>query len=336
MDGRETSQAIERKAAQWVARMDRGPLDGRQQEELQRWLSGDARRRGAFIRAQALWHRPDVIANATLPPELRRQEPARGPASPRGIHRPHRAPRRAAPAVRRGLAALAASILLFVLVVASMPMPVAYATAKGEMRRVPLADGSTLTLNTESRVDVYEEERRLRVRVRSGEVFVEASGSGEPLLVEIEGLRLRAGAAAFVVRKLDGQPAQVVVQDGEVGLPAPEGAVKALAAHQRGSWKTASGRIEVASLSADQMQRELAWREGKLAFHGERLAEAAEAFARYSDVRIVIPDPRLANASITGLFAANNPAGFSRAVADVFGADVRQETSREIVIVPED
>ena len=53
MDGRETSQAIERKAAQWVARMDRGPLDAQEQEELQHWLSGDARRRGAFIRARA-------------------------------------------------------------------------------------------------------------------------------------------------------------------------------------------------------------------------------------------------------------------------------------------
>ena len=27
-------------------------------------------------------------------------------------------------------------------------------------------------------------------------------------------------------------------------------------------------RVEVTSLSADQMHRELAWREGKLAFHG--------------------------------------------------------------------
>ena len=72
----------------------------------------------------------------------------------------------------------ALTIMLFVLVVASMPMPVAYATAKGEMRRVPLIDGSTLTLNTESRVDVYEEERRLRVRIRRGEVFLESSGSG--------------------------------------------------------------------------------------------------------------------------------------------------------------
>ena len=335
MEGRETSQAIERKAAQWVARMDRGPLDAQEQGELQHWLGGDARRRGAFIRARALWHRPDVIARVAEPSVLHPLEEVPAPARPCG-NRSDRAPRRTGPALRRGVAALAASIMLFVLVVASMPMPVAYATAKGEMRRVPLIDGSTLTLNTESRVDVYEEDRRLRVRIRRGEVFVEASGSGEPLLVEVDGVQLRAGVAAFVVRKLDNQPAQVVVQDGEVGLPAPDGSVKSLAAHQRGSWKSVAGRVEVASLSADQMHRELAWREGKLAFHGERLAEAAEAFARYSDVRIVIPDPRLANASVTGLFAANNPAGFSRAVADVFGAEVRQETSREIVIVPED
>ena len=70
MDGRETSQAIERKAAQWVARMDRGPLDAQEQGELQHWLSGDARRRGAFIRARALWRRPDVIARVAQPSVL--------------------------------------------------------------------------------------------------------------------------------------------------------------------------------------------------------------------------------------------------------------------------
>ncbi len=69
---------------------------------------------------------------------------------------------------------------------------------------------------------------------------------------------------------------------------------------------------------------QLAWREGKIAFHGERLDEAAASFARYSELRIVIDDPALARQPVTGLFAANNPAGFARAVATVFDARMRE------------
>jgi transmembrane sensor len=79
------------------------------------------------------------------------------------------------------------------------------------------------------------------------------------------------------------------------------------------------------------MGRELAWREGKIALQGETLAEAAAVYARYSDIPIVIADPELAQLKVTGLFAVNNPLGFSRAVAEVFDAQVRED-EHQIVI----
>jgi transmembrane sensor len=70
--------------------------------------------------------------------------------------------------------------------------------------------------------------------------------------------------------------------------------------------------------------RELAWREGKIAFEGERLDQAAAQFARYSRTRIAIPDPALAAEPVSGLFAAADPVGFSRAVAAIFDAKLDQ------------
>jgi transmembrane sensor len=52
-----------------------------------------------------------------------------------------------------------------------------------------------------------------------------------------------------------------------------------------------------------------------LDFDGVTLAEAARTFARYSDQRIVIEDPAVAQRSVTGLFASTDPSGFARAVA---------------------
>jgi transmembrane sensor len=80
----------------------------------------------------------------------------------------------------------------------------------------------------------------------------------------------------------------------------------------------------------DAVTRELAWREGKIAFEGQTLGQAAGSFARYSNMRIVIRDPDLAIEPISGLFAANDPLGFSRAVARIFDARV---TQRDNVII---
>ncbi|WP_162250364.1 FecR domain-containing protein [Pseudoxanthomonas sp. Root630] len=329
-EGRETSRAIEEAAAQWVARLDRAPLTTAEDRQLHDWLRGDPRRRGAFMRARALWLRPDLIAAADARPTQHRAQPSPVPAGSRRAARTR--PRTRSARLRQWLGALAASLLLVVFVLVTVPVPTAYATAKGEMRRIPLTGGSTLTLNTDSRVDVYEETDHVRVKVRRGEVLVEAVGGERPLTVEIDGRHLEAGAATFVVRKLQGTRTQVVVQNGTVNLPARSVGQGPLLANTRASLGRAVADVDVATLSAEQMQRELAWREGKLAFRGETLADAAAEFARYNDASIEIADPQLAKAPITGLFAANNPAGFSRAVAGVFGARVRHEARGKIVI----
>jgi transmembrane sensor len=79
------------------------------------------------------------------------------------------------------------------------------------------------------------------------------------------------------------------------------------------------------AITPETVTRELAWREGKLAFEGETLKQAADTFARYSGTRIQIRDADLAREPVTGLFAANDPVGFSRAIARVFDAKLEQD-----------
>src|SRR5689334_997591 len=62
MNQRETATAIDEEAARWVASIDAAPLDPTAQAELDRWLAGDDRRRGAFSRAQAAWGALDRLS----------------------------------------------------------------------------------------------------------------------------------------------------------------------------------------------------------------------------------------------------------------------------------
>lgn len=228
--------------------------------------------------------------------------------------------------------ALAASLVVVVMLVATLQMPTAYATAKGEMRTVPLGDGTTVTLNTDTHIKVYGDDGQRRIRVLRGEVLIEGSGAASPTLVEVDGKQLEGAAATFVVRKLNDQPAQILVQEGRVVLAEEKQATMPLSANTGASLLEGKEQgWQLRALSYGQLSRELAWREGKIALQGETLAEAVSLYARYSDTPIVIADPELAKAPVTGLFAVNNALGFSRAVANVFDADVRQEGERIVI-----
>lgn len=326
MEERETSQDIDRIAAEWVARMDRASLSASEARELKQWLAGDRRRRGAFTRARAVWMRSESAR--ALGPQYDPEDFRSAVVATSGPH----AGRRRRRLMEWG-GAMAASLVLVVMLMATLQMPTAYATAKGEMRTVPLGNGATVTLNTDTRIKVYDEEGRRRIRVVRGEVLIEGAGTAASTLVEVDGKHLQATAATFVVRKLEGRPAQVLVQEGRVVLagatqssktPLPPNTGLSLPQGKEGEWNPTP-------LSSGQMGRELAWREGKIALQGETLAEAAAVYARYSDTPIVIADQDLARMQVTGLFAVNNPLGFSRAVAEVFDAEVRQEDGRIIV-----
>src|SRR5688500_17968320 len=55
MSRRETAYEIEEEAARWVWRLDRENRTPQLEAELEGWLSGDTRRRGAFLHAEATW-----------------------------------------------------------------------------------------------------------------------------------------------------------------------------------------------------------------------------------------------------------------------------------------
>jgi transmembrane sensor len=202
-----------------------------------------------------------------------------------------------------------------------------YATKRGEVRLVALADGSAVTLNTATRVAVRYSEARRDIHLIEGEaLFDVAKNTHRPFVVDTGDVRVRAVGTSFTVRKLPGRATQVLVREGVVEITrvgtAPVAASATpvrLVANQRAT-ATRAQPITPAVLAPADVSRELAWREGMIAFEGASLSDAAAEFARYSDPKIVIDDPALAGRTITGLFSASNPDGFARAVALTFNA----------------
>jgi len=328
--------AIDAAAADWVACLDRGVLSAADQAALTAWLAADVRHGGALARAQAVFATLDrakaLGADFGQSFEESSGDSARGSFAPPWVAvpppEPARATSRRAALGLGGMAAAAAAVGVFIAPrfwhqPPPQPQPQQYASKKGEIKLVSLTDESVLTMNTQSHVSVDYTGRRRGVELMEGEVlFSVAKDSERPFAVTAGDIEVRAVGTSFVVRRMDGAPPEVLVQEGVVDVAyrsAPETVVRA-AANTR--VVTTQGHLVKSMVDADDLARATAWRQGMIAFEGVSLRTAAQEFSRYSDMRIVIDDPAIANTTITGLFAATNPAGFGFAVATSLGLKV--------------
>jgi transmembrane sensor len=340
MTKRETSAEIDAVAADWAVRVDEGPLDPPGQAAFDQWLAGDSRRLGAYARARAVFTHarrvkalgsdfdPDAYADAHGPQLEQVRDSSVAPLGPIPGDPPEAWPSR-----RRFLAwggsAVAATATAIGVVGLGWPAAArTYRTEKGEIRLVPLEDGSSITLNTASEVRVRYGAEERNVELVAGEaLFDVARDPARPFLVDAGDTRVRAVGTSFTVRRLGARPVEVLVRQGvvEIARPAaPQVAPQRVAANVRAVAAPAAPIVET-PLSPAAVGRELAWREGMLAFEDMPLSEAAAEFARYSDVRIAFADPAIGADTVTGLYAANNPRGFARSVALSLGLEARND-----------
>jgi len=293
-----SSAEIDDAAAEWAARADAGALDAHDAQTLEAWLAADPRHLGAYARAEAVLAHFDKARalGADFEPQAARAPTRRGALSALA----------ATLAVTAGAGAITYSLIFR-----------RYSTKRGEMRRVALPDGSTVTLNTASEVVVDFAGGRRSVRLARGEALFNVARGARPFEVEAAGVRVRASNATFNVRQREGRQVELLVCSGVVDLA--DGSRIARLPKATVAYARPSAPVSARAVSGDDVSRRLAWREGMIAFHGETLAEAADEFSRYTDQRIIIDDPEVARRTVVGLFVASDPAGFARAVALSFG-----------------
>jgi transmembrane sensor len=306
----ETADRIEAAAARWLARHDAGPLSDADARAFETWCEGDPRRLGAFVRLQAVSVRMD-----------------RAGALPGMAARPGRQPWRYAAA---GIAAaIALAIWPTALVVSDYLDTQRFSTDVGQQYRAALADGSLVELNTATDVAIDLEAERRDVRLRKGEaVFEVAKDASRPFVVKTDLADVRAVGTVFSVRAEDAL--QVAVSEGVVAVER-DGEILAYVAAGETFGLSRSGEVRRAEGQAARIEREMAWRQGKVAFAGETLAQAVVELNRYNRRQVKIADSAVGALHIGGYFRATDPEGFAAAVEDSF--PVVAEVTDEVIIL---
>lgn len=311
---RETFQEIDAEAAAWAARIDAGPLSAQDEARLEQWLACDSRRRGAFMRMRAVAlqsERAKALGANFDPKEFGASTNEDGLGGPQTWSRRRYAVWSAA----SGIAACAAAVLAVTLIPRATP----YESALGQVRTVTLEDGSVITLNTDTEIRVRFDDDRRTVELDRGEaLFDVAKDRARPFTVGADGTSVMAVGTSFIVKKLNSaDPVEILVREGVVEVRRNVAAAKPvrMVANTRMVSSSTLAMISPTKLAPDEVTRALAWKAGRIAFEGDTLEDAAQAFTRYSDTRIIIQDPSVGREEITGLFASNDPVGFARAAA---------------------
>ncbi|WP_206243518.1 FecR family protein [Novosphingobium terrae] len=318
----DSPNGIEEQALAWAVRH---PLEAGDEQELQIWLAQDRRHRGALIRALAAWSMLDR-AHVVQPSDWS-QLPSRLPhdsnISDMAIEPPRLRFRKfdrriVLGALGGGLAASAAGLLFPSFVARHLET-----TGLGEVRRLPLQDGSLATINTDSTIRVALAKDMRKIDLVHGEAWFDvAKDPARPFVVNAGPIQVRAVGTAFSVRKSD-EMALVSVTEGVVSAWAGEqsdGHVLIKAGEQ--ARLGASGLIGAVDTAPERIERTLAWRDGEISLRGETLVEAIDEFNRYNGLKIVVNDPLVGREKLVGLFQTNDPEHFAETVAATYNLEI--------------
>lgn len=296
-------------ASHWAARLDAEP-DSANDPELAAWLAADPRHAGALLRARAML--------AMFAPDDRAE-----PASPAPVERA-RSTRRLA--MLGGLGAVAAALALAFLPHGSPHDGMAVATGTGEVRRLGLADGSSLAVDAQSHLTVnVTRQGRREVAMQGGRaLFRVTHDAAHPFQVVAGGVTITDVGTVFeVTHDEEAGTVDVIVSEGAVRVATPAG-TRLLTAGQRARFAARGALPLPQAVDGATLARATGWTEGRLDLDGEALRDAVAEMNRHNALQIALGTPALAGEPLYGAFRLNDPVAFAQAVAASLGGRVRQ------------
>jgi len=345
------SAQIEREAAAWLAKRDSGDWGEVEERAFADWQDQSTAHRIAVIRVQTIWQKADRLQalGAGVP---RGQIPAPGswrlspfvehgkrsaqPALPVDDSEDLRVKTPASRILKRR--ALAAALVLGIGAASAWYFvaydPDSYQSAIGDTKVVSLADGSTVTLNTDSAIHVVLTAAARRIDLKRGEAFFEvAKDPGRPFIVSAAGKRIVAIGTKFSVFRgpLD---TRVVVTEGQVKVEEfqADGAVGPVTQLPAGSIAQAgSAGVLVRHSSVAEAETYVSWRSGYIALRDTELADAVAEFNRYNTKQLVIADPSIAEIRVGGNLRAANVEAFVRVLEEGFPVRAEDQGNRIVL-----
>ena len=299
-------------AAVWLARLGSEDRSREDEQRLRRWLAESEEHRRAFLEVSACW------------------EAAGGISDPADLS--FKAPRYE---TRRAVLAGAAASATIVAAAGGWRLwasaPESTVTEVGEVRRIALADGTALTLDTDSRVDVrLTSSWRTVDLVRGRAYFDVAADRTRPFVVRAAGRTVTALGTAFDVAREPGG-VTVLLVEGRVAVQPAEGIDRSAARLMAPGDRLSLRQGELPRLDRPDIAAAVAWQQGQLVFENCSLSEAVAEMNRYSRYRHLSVEEAIADRRVSGSYATQNIESFARSVARLIGGEVEMQDDQIVL-----
>jgi len=334
-------------AAEWLVRQDRACLTPEEEAEFHAWLTDTPANAEAYDRICAGWNAFEAAKTDPNFVGLRQAALRAGP----GLWRSWWLPAGA------GIAASLAAALLLIPGIsmdnghapavssiaatqsafpAARAISASYITRKGEQRTVSLPDGSSVTLNTDTAIELAFSAGKRLVRMTRGQALFEvAKDHARPFVVEAGRRQVTALGTIFEVR-MDPDRVKVVLVRGSVVVDKVDGAPSPASVRPT---ILKPGQVLVAQFGSVQqvatadVATELMWKDGYIEFHDETLGDAVAEMNRYSHHEIALNDQRLAGMRLSGVFRTGDPERFASLVSELLPVRSKVTTTGDVEIV---
>jgi len=307
--------SIEHQAAQFIERRDCVHWTDSDQTEFQAWISSSSAHRIAYLRLEAGWKRAERLA-------------ALRPARPGWRAR----------LVPTSTGKVAAALGLAIAVgtgasyYASLPKFSTYSTKLGERETLTLRDGTRIELNTDTMVQIADDQDRRHVRLERGEAYFDVvHNAAHPFTVSVGQDRVTDIGTKFVVRREPDQLSITMLQGAARFDANDNGARKSLVLRSGDAIIASAEGISLTKKPHAETARETSWRQGVLVFDETPLSEVAAEFNRYNRIKIIVSDPVAAKVGIGGTFATANVYGFARVAQGLLGLHVENRGDQIVV-----
>lgn len=303
--------AVAAQAVQWLVELQDGTPSRQREEDWQRWRAADPEHERAWQRIESV--------NRGL----------------RGLNTPTALAALDAPASRGRREALK---LLTLLVIAGggalamrdseplLALRADQSTAVGERRHLTLDDGSTLSLNTDSALDIRFDARQRLLHLRQGEMLVNAVDEARPLRVETPQGRVLLNGGRLAVRLQDSR-SQVSLFAGDAQVFSHG---QRLALHP-GQRLDLDARGSGAAQAVDE--NSVAWINGMLVASSMRLSDFLAELGRYRHGRIGC-DPAIADLRLSGTYPLDHTDRILAMLPRTLPVEVRRVTRYWISVHP--
>lgn len=342
------STPVEKQAAQWIARMDRG-LTSEEQDAYIEWLTADERHRQAMANYQWAWGEIDRLAGVQT---IHHEKIDPDILAPNTEIEPKHNTRRNLIAwiATVPIAAVLALTLLYIVWPANeRPEPrigqSEFKPAIELMARIEqqsLADGSKVYINRGSSVEIAYTSDERRVYLTKGEAnFEVAKDPNRPFIVNVAGVDVRAVGTIFSI-KLSDDSVDVIVTEGKVNVKPIASVFSSkkpvddsfLEMGQRAKVRLGGENpmVEVVTLSHPEMEDATRWQPRLLDFESTPLREIVDEFNSSNPIQVVLGDSTLETFLISSTFWSDNVEGFVRLLESTFEMEAEWGSSTEIIL----